>query len=146
LIIGAVLIASIVACGWYFLGRSPSPPSGGFDVASSRYLDAARAIPIAADSVQRLSDFDKFNFAVIAHEGTMNTQLIVFKRLARSEQGDAHQIATDAARAAALGINASQAFRAALGRTRVDDAVGAREQLATAIKELARDARRWKLL
>ena len=146
MIIGAVLIASIVAGGWYFLGRSPSPPSGDFAVASSRYLDAARAIPIAADGVQRLGDFDRFNFAVIAYEETMNTQLGVFKRLEKSEEGDAQQVATDAARAAALGINASQAFRAALGHTRVDDAVGAREQLATAVHELNRDAQRWKQL
>jgi hypothetical protein len=140
------MIVSIVAGGWYYLNRGPSAPSGEFAVANARYLDAARAIPIAADNVHRLGDFDKFNLAAIAYEDTMNTQLIVFKRLESSEEGDAQQVATDAARAAALGINSSKAFRAALGKTRPDDAVGAREQLATAIKELDRDAQRWKQL
>lgn len=146
LIIGAVLIAAIVAGGWYYLNRGPSAPSGEFAVADAKYLKAAKAIPLAADSVFRLGDFDKFNLATIANEDTMNAQLIVFKRLQSSEEGDAQQVATDAARAAALGINSSKAFRAALGKTRVDDAISAREQLATAVKELARDAQRWKQL
>jgi hypothetical protein len=146
IIIGAVLIVSIAAGGWYVLGRSPSAPSGEFAIANSRYLDAARAIPLAADSIHRLGDFDKFNLAAIAYEATMNTELIVFKRLESSEEGDAQQIATDAARAAALGINASKQFRAALGRTRPDDAVSARTQLSTAVNELVRDALRWNQL
>ena len=94
----------------------------------------------------RLGDFDKFNLAAIAFVDTMNTELVVFKRLEKSEEGAAQQVARDAARSAALGINAANAFRAALGKTRVDDAVGARDQLATAVKELDRDAQRWKKL
>ena len=146
MIIGAVLIASVVGAGWYFLNPSPSPPSGDFNIANARYLEAGRAIPIAAESVHRLLDFDKFNVTVVASVDTMNKELLVFKRLEKSEEGDAAQIASDAARSAALGINATQAFRDALGKTHVDDAVGARTQLATAVKELDRDAQRWKKL
>jgi hypothetical protein len=146
MVVGAILIVSIVGGGWYYLNRPPSAPSGEFAVANARYLEAASSIPAAADSVYRLLDVDRFSNIVLPSINVMNAELRVFKRLEKSESGDAQQIAGDAARSAALGVNAAIAFRIALGKTRVDDAVSARRQLATAVKELTREAKRWKQL
>jgi hypothetical protein len=139
-------VVSVAAGGWYFSNRSPSPPSGEFNIANARYLKAASAIPIAAEGVYRQLDIDRFNATVLPSINTMNLELAVFKRLQKSESGNGQRIASDSARSAALGVNAASAFRVALGRLRVSDAVSARDQLATAINALRRDAQRWKRL
>jgi hypothetical protein len=134
------------AAAWYFLVASSSPPSGEFAVARDKYADAATALTDAAETTNRLLDFPEFNVVWVASVNTMESERDVFRRLANQEEGEAAQIATNAANAATLGITSANAFRYALSKTRIDDANGARDQLESAVADLTRQAKAWQRL
>jgi hypothetical protein len=131
---------------WYFLFNGSGPPSGAFVVARNRYTGAAGAITEQAARTNRILDIDEFFDVYNGSITTMTTERDVFRRLADEEEGEAAQIATDAANAAQLGISSAEAFRFAFSRARIDDANGAREQLLSAVTDLDRQAKAWTRL
>jgi len=140
------VIATAATAGWYFLLNGSSPPSGEFVVARDKFADAAHAITTQAAHTNRRLDFPEFNTVFDASVATMTSQREVFRRLASQEEGEAVQIATDAANAATLGITSAETFKFALDKSRVDDANGARDQLESAVADIGRQAKAWQRL
>jgi hypothetical protein len=142
LTIALLAVATIVAGAWYVLVRG-TDHSGTFVRAHDRYVAAARAVPEAANRVQRRLDFPAFDAAFTSSLTRMQAERDVFGRLAHDEEGDGARIAGRAVKIASRGIDAATAFHDALLRSRIDLVVVARKQLDAVISGLNRETRAW---
>lgn len=143
----AVLLAITIGAGaWYFLLRGSAGPSSDFERAEQRYVQAVEDLE-AATSAVTFGRGDPVYQAVFRDARVrMQAQLGVFKSIATSEEGEASDVATGAARSAQLGISAAEALDRALFRTNITDADRAREQLADATREVRQQSKAWNTL
>lgn len=143
----AVLLALTLGAGvWYFLFRGSGGPSSDFARAEQRYVQAVQEIEAATGEVTFARGDPDYEVKYLDARARMQAQLAVFQRLATSEEGDASDVATDAARSAELGIGAAESLNRALFRTNIADADRARDQLADAAREIQRQGKAWEQL
>ena len=141
----ALLAITLVAGVWFFLFRASGPPSSDFTRAERRYVQAVQTLEAATSAVTFVGNSD-YQLKYQSARDQMQAQLAEFQRLATSEEGEASDIATDAARSAQLGISAAETLLRALYKTKISDADRARDQLADAIREIQQDGKAWEEL
>ena len=143
----ALLLAITLGAGvWYFLFRGPGAPNSDFALAEQRYVQAVQEIETATGEVTFARGDPDYEVTYQDARARMQIQLAVFQQLATSEEGEASDVATGAARSARLGISSAEALNRALYRTNISDADRAREQLADAVSEIHQQGRAWQQL
>jgi hypothetical protein len=144
-VLGLVLAVTVGAGAWYFLFRN-GEPSSDFVRAEQRYVEAVQELSAATSDVTFARGDPRYDITYEDSTARMATQLAVFQRLAASEDGEAAELATEAAHSAQLGLSAANALHRALFRTNISDANRAREQLEDASRQLREHVKAWKQL
>jgi hypothetical protein len=144
-----VLVLATVAAGGYFLvGRSSgrtASTSNDFVHTDQRIATSARALPTAAQHVQRFLELHQFDTTATAAIAQMNTDRDTLQTIAASQSGNAKQTADQAVTAANQAIDAADRFRRAVAFTyRLADADTARQDLLAAVATLDQQAKAWQ--
>jgi hypothetical protein len=127
IIVGILVVATLLAAGWWFMGRGSTAPGKDFASVEHRFVTAARAIPATTGLVQRFLDLDEFNAEVDAQAFVLQTSMAEFTTIAEEEEGDASELARDAVTNGERALRAITRFRAAI--TTSNDLVAAQSAL-----------------
>lgn len=147
LLLTGMLVVATLAGAWWFLIRDDGAKSTRFIRAERDYVSAARAVPAAADKIQRQSDLELFDLSTDDRSAEMKAAADVIARVSRQEAGAAAKIAVATSETAIRGLTEVERFRHAMvGSKNPTDAAAARTDLEATIAAMEQHARDWNRL
>jgi len=147
IIVGILLVATLVAAGWWFMGRGSTAPGKDFASVEHRFVTAARAIPATTGVVTRFLDLDEFNAEVDAQATVMQVSMAEFAAIAEAEDGEASELARGAVIDGERALRAITRFRGAITTSNdLVDAQKALEDLGEEVDDLEAKVAQWNNL
>jgi len=147
LVVGGLVVATLGAGAWYFLGRSTAEPSQDFFSIEQRFAGAAWSVHFTPRVIQQFRQLHAFNEALDAQALVMEQSIAEFDRLAHTEEGEAADIARASVQTGQDALRAVSDFRDAIVTTNdLTDAQDALDRMDRAVDELDANVKQWNQL
>jgi hypothetical protein len=146
--VGLLLVLTVVAAGWYFLGRD----GGGseqenldFERVEGQMVSAARQLPEATAIVQEFNDLGQFDYAVDSNTRLIQNSMAELVTIVNEKRGEESRLAREAIANGEDMLRAIVRYREAITETNdLVDAQDALDDIAAEVNDLEARVKVWK--
>jgi hypothetical protein len=146
--LGMLVVLTVLAAGWYFLGRGSSgneAPALDFSSVEARFVAAARELPATTAVVQEFNDLVQFNYSLDLKTRIIQNSMAEFVTIVNERNGEESKLARRAITNGENMLRAIVRFREAITETNdLVDAQTALADIATQVDDLEAKVKAWK--
>jgi hypothetical protein len=146
--LGMLVVLTVLAAGWYVLGRGRSgteAPALDFSSVEARFVAAARELPATTAVVQEFHDLGQFNYSLDLKTRIIQNSMAEFVTIVNERNGEESKLARRAITNGENMLRAIVRFREAITETNdLVDAQTALADIATQVDDLEAKVKAWK--
>ena len=147
MLVALVVVVTVGAAGWFFLGQGGSGTANDFVSIEQRFAQAAAAVHLTPGAVHQSVDLQAFNIALDDQALVMEQSLEQFNQIMKANEGEAAALAQSALHASTRALQAVARLRDAIVTSaNLSNATAALDEMDRAVDDLKQLAEQWKRL